>query len=65
MGGSRLPPCSDTIYAGPSYRSQVVLGLIPGATARVPLRACGTIAGEPCRPNTAPAPAARLTLPGT
>jgi uncharacterized protein len=58
-------PFTDTIYAGPSHRSQVVLGLIPGATARAPLPACGTIAGEPCRPNTAPVPAGRLTMPAT
>lgn len=58
-------PFTDTIYAGPSYRSQVVLGLIPGATAKAPLPACGTTAGEPCRPDTVPVPGGRLTLPGT
>jgi predicted acyl esterase len=56
-------PVTDTVYAGPSQRSQVVLGLIPGATAKAPLPACGTIAGEPCRRNTVPVPAGRLTIP--
>jgi uncharacterized protein len=55
---------TDTVYAGPSRPSQVVLGLIPGATAKAPLPACGTIIGEPCRRNNAPVPAGRLTLPG-
>jgi predicted acyl esterase len=53
----------DTIYAGPARPSAVVLGVIPGATARRPLPACGTLAGEPCRRNAAPVPAGRLTLP--
>jgi len=57
-------PFTDTVYAGPSHLSQVVLGLIPGATAKAPLPACGTIAGEPCRRSTVPVPAGRLTLPG-
>jgi uncharacterized protein len=56
-------PFTDTVYAGPSRQSQVVLGLIPGATAKAPLPACGTITGEPCRRNTVPVPAGRLTLP--
>ena len=56
-------PVTDTVYAGPSQRSQIVLGLIPGATAKAPLPACGTIAGEPCRRNTVPVPAGRLTIP--
>ena len=30
-------PFHDTVYAAPSQRSQVVLGLIPGATAQAPL----------------------------
>jgi hypothetical protein len=51
-----------TLYAGPSRRSQIVLGLIPGATAKAPLPACGTIAGEPCRRNTSPVPAGRLSI---
>lgn len=58
-------PFTDTIYAGPSHQSQVVLGLIPAATAKAPLPACGTIAGEPCRRNTVPVPHGALTVPGT
>jgi len=58
----RAAPFTDTVYAGPSRRSQVVLGLIPGATAKAPLPACGTIAGEPCRRNTSPVPAGRLSI---
>ena len=57
-------PFTDTIYAGPSHLSQAVLGLLPAATAKAPLPACGTIAGEPCRRNTVPVPVGRLTLPG-
>jgi uncharacterized protein len=53
----------DTIYAGPARPSAVVLGVIPGATARRPLPACWTLVGEPCRRNAAPVPAGRLTLP--
>lgn len=62
LTGSRAP-FTDTVYAGPCRPSQVVLGLIPGATAKTPLPACGTIVGEPCRRNTVPVPAGRLTLP--
>jgi predicted acyl esterase len=62
LTGSRAP-FTDTVYAGPARPSQVVLGLIPGATAKAPLPACGTIVGEPCRRNTVPVPAGRLTLP--
>jgi uncharacterized protein len=64
LAGPRAP-FTDTVYAGPSRQSQVVLGLIPGATAKAPLPACGTIAGEPCRRNTVPVPAGRLTIPGS
>jgi hypothetical protein len=59
----RPAPVTDNIYASPSRPSQVVLGLIPGATAKAPLPACGTIAGEPCRRNTLPVPPGQLTLP--
>jgi uncharacterized protein len=58
----RAAPFTDTVYASPSRRSQVVLGLIPGATAKEPLPACGIIAGEPCRRNTSPVPAGRLSI---
>lgn len=62
-GLSGLPaPFTDTIYASPSQQSQVVLGLIPGATAQKPLPACGTVTGEPCRPNTVPVPSGSLTI---
>jgi putative CocE/NonD family hydrolase len=54
---------TDTIYASPVRQSQVVLGLIPRATAKAPLPACGTIAGEPCRRNTVPVPHGSLTIP--
>lgn len=56
-------PFTDTVYAGPALRSRAVLGLIPGATAKAPLPACGTIVGEPCRRNTMPVPVGRLTIP--
>jgi uncharacterized protein len=64
MGLTGLPdPVKDTIYAAPAQQSQIVLGLIPGATAKAPLPACNTIAGEPCRPNAIPVPPGRLTIP--
>jgi len=56
---------TDTIYASPPRQSQVVLGLIPGATAKAPLPSCANIAGEPCRPSTVPVPRGSLTVPGT
>jgi uncharacterized protein len=63
-GLTGLPdPIKDTIYVSPAQQSQVVLGLIPGATALAPLPACDTIAGEPCRPNAIPVPPGRLTIP--
>ncbi len=58
-------PFTDTIYASPARQSQVVLGLIPGATARAPLPACANIAGEPCRHNMVPVPRGSLTVPGS
>jgi uncharacterized protein len=58
-------PFTDTIYASPARQSQVVLGLIPGATARAPLPACANIAGEPCRHNMVPVPHGSLTVPGS
>src|SRR5215472_14585926 len=65
-GLSGLPEqFTDTVYASPSQRSAVVLGLIPGATAKAPLPACGSVLGEPCRPNQAPVPSGHLTIPGT
>ena len=64
-GLSGLPAqFSDTVYTGPSQESEVVLGLIPGATARAPLPKCGTIIGEPCRPSQTPVPSGSLALPG-
>lgn len=63
-GLAGLPaPFQDTIYATPTRQSQIVLGLIPGATAKAPLPACNTIAGEPCRPNAVPVPPGRLAIP--
>jgi predicted acyl esterase len=63
-GLTGLPdPIKDTIYASPGQQSQIVLGLIPGTTAKAPLPACNTIAGEPCRPNAVPVPPGRLTIP--
>jgi hypothetical protein len=53
---------TDTIYAGPDRQSAVVLGLIPGATAKAPLPSCGDIAGEECRPNHEPVPPGHLTV---
>jgi hypothetical protein len=65
-GLSGLPAqVTDTVYASPAEPSDVVLGLIPGAAARAPLPACGSVLGEPCRANPAPVPAGRLTIPGT
>jgi predicted acyl esterase len=65
-GLSGLPAqFSDTVYASPSQRSEVMLGLIPGATAKAPLPACGSVLGEPCRPNRTPVPSGRLAIPGT
>jgi hypothetical protein len=58
-------PFSDTVYTGPSQQSEVVLGLIPGATAKAPLPRCGTIIGEPCRANQTPVPSGSLAVPGT
>jgi uncharacterized protein len=61
-GLNGLPgPFTDTIYASPSRQSELVLGLIPGATAKEPLPACGAVIGEPCRPNTVPVPSGGLT----
>ena len=62
-GLSGLPaPFTDTVYTTPSRQSELVLGLIPGTTAKEPLPACGTVIGEPCRPNTAPVPSGSLTI---
>jgi uncharacterized protein len=52
----------DTIYVGPTQRSDVVLGLIPGARAWAP-PACKDILGEPCRPNRVPVPSGHLAVP--
>ena len=51
-------PVGQPDAAGPSRRSAVVLGLVPGATAKAPLPAAGTVAGEPCRRNAVPVPPA-------
>ena len=56
---------SDTVYTSPSQQSEVVLGVIPGATAKAPLPTCVNVIGEPCRPNQAPVPSGHLTMPGT
>jgi uncharacterized protein len=58
-------PFRDTICASPSLQSSVTLGLIPGATAKAPLPACGSLVGEPCRRNALPVPHGRLTVPGS
>jgi hypothetical protein len=70
-GLTGLPaPVTDTVYTGPSRQSGVVLGLIPGetttttTTTTTPLPACGTVVGEPCRPNTVPVPSGGLTVGG-
>jgi uncharacterized protein len=52
----------DTIYVSPARQSAVVLGVIPGAVAKRPLPACGTLVGESCRRNATPVPAGRLSL---
>lgn len=57
-------PFTGTVYASPAQVSEVVLGLIPGATAQAPMPACGSVAGEPCRRNQVPVPVGMLTLPG-
>src|SRR5215472_11704744 len=65
-GLSGLPAqFGDTVYTGTSQQSEVVLGLIPGATAKAPLPACTTVIGEPCRPNQTPVPSGSLALSGT
>jgi len=65
-GLSGLPEqFSDTVYTSPSQQSEVVLGVIPGATAKAPLPTCVNVIGEPCRPNQAPVPSGHLTMPGT
>ena len=64
LAGSKTP-FRDTIYASPAHDSQMVLGLIPGATAKAPLPSCADIAGEPCRHNAAPVPPGTLTIPGS
>jgi putative CocE/NonD family hydrolase len=63
-GFAMLPdPAQDTIYHDPVHVSALVLPLIPGATARAPLPACGTMIGEACRTNNTPVPAGNLTIP--
>jgi uncharacterized protein len=56
---------TDTLYATPARASDVVLGLVPGATAKRPLPSCADIAGEPCRPNSIPVPHGSLIIPGS
>jgi uncharacterized protein len=56
---------TDTIFASPAMPSEVVLGLIPGASAKTPLPSCADIAGEPCRRNTTPVPAGSLSVAGS
>jgi uncharacterized protein len=53
----------DTIYATGARASEVVLGLIPGATAKSPMPACEYVAGEPCRANAVPVPPGQLNIP--
>ena len=55
-------PFRDTIYTSPFQQSEVVLGLIPGATAKQPPRACVEVLDEPCRPNHIPIPAGTLNI---
>ena len=55
-------PFRDTIYTSPVQQSEVVLGLIPGATAKRPPRPCGQVLDEPCRPNHTPVPAGTLNI---
>lgn len=63
-GLTGLPaPFKDTVYATAARPSQIVLGLIPGATAKAPRPACNTIVGEPCRPNATAVPPGQLALP--
>jgi uncharacterized protein len=64
LAGSKTP-FRDTIYTSPAHDSQIVLGLIPGATANAPLPSCADIAGEPCRHNAARVPPGTLTIPGS
>jgi uncharacterized protein len=55
-------PFRDTIYTSPSRQSGVVLGLIPGATAKRPPRPCAQDFAEPCRPNHTHVPAGTLNI---
>jgi hypothetical protein len=55
-------PAVNTLHHGPDTDPQLVLGVIPGGTARGPLSVCNTVNMEPCRSNVIPVPAGRLAL---
>ncbi len=54
---------TNTLYHRPGMESKVVLGWRPGASAKAPAPACGTLLNQPCRPNATPVPDGVLTLP--
>jgi uncharacterized protein len=55
---------ANTIYHQRGMDSKLVLGWLPGATARAPLPACDTLLNQPCRPSAAPVPDGSLTISG-
>jgi hypothetical protein len=56
-------PATNTIYHQPGMESKIVLGWLPGATARAAQPRCGALLNQPCRPNLTPVPDGLLTLP--
>jgi hypothetical protein len=55
-------PSSDTVYHQPGMASKLVLGWLPGESARAPMPACGSTLDQPCRANTTPVPGGTITV---
>jgi hypothetical protein len=51
---------TNTVFHDAAHRSQLVLALVPGGSARAPLPPCDSVLYEPCRENTLPVPPGTL-----
>jgi hypothetical protein len=51
-------PAVDTVYHDHAHPSRLVVGVVPGEQAQVPLPACDTLQNQPCRPSIAAVPPA-------
>jgi predicted acyl esterase len=53
-------PATNTLQHTPTMPSAVVLGYLPGGTARTTLQACGALLNQPCRATAGTVPPGSL-----